>query len=306
MSRHLQFALSSRYYDRQGIRFSQHDAIRPHGTDYGYSPPRRMLAAVKEGMIHPQPPSYRRIDRDNTLCKLPIEHCRNSTSRSADDFKSSTITLFRPADRPLSGTRITETGRQLQATSYQPVESGGMAEFLKRSMTAKSREKQPSPLAPNEPCEQYTFMPEPYLKYSADQMKFNGYAARYLSPRETGSWRYSLRQEPYIDTRGQRPIPATIYSRYRDAHPRARWVDVTFYISYLVHTLWLVNHTGHILLYGPLNLKIPFPRAWLISEIYLTNLVFLVCTVCYRSSFFPHWLMAHVFHAWAISELEKT
>ena len=32
-------------------------------------------------------------------------------------------------------------------------------------------------------------MPEPYLKYSADQMRFNGYATRYLSPRETGSWR---------------------------------------------------------------------------------------------------------------------
>ena len=35
-------------------------------------------------------------------------------------------------------------------------------------------------------------MPEPYLKYSADQMKFNGYATRYLSPRETSSWRVSL------------------------------------------------------------------------------------------------------------------
>lgn len=86
MSRHLQLALSSRYYDRQGIRFSQHDAIRPHGTDYGYSPPRRMLAAVKEGMIHPKPPSYRKMDRDSALCKMPIEHCRNSTSRSAGEY----------------------------------------------------------------------------------------------------------------------------------------------------------------------------------------------------------------------------
>lgn len=87
MSRHLQLALSSRYYDRQGIRFSQHDAVRPHGTDYGYSPPRRMLAAVKEGMIHPKPPTYRQMDRDSTLCKLPIEHCRNSTSRQAGEYR---------------------------------------------------------------------------------------------------------------------------------------------------------------------------------------------------------------------------
>lgn len=47
------------------------------------------------------------------------------------------------------------------------------------------------PFASTEPSEPYTFMPEPYLKYSADQMKFNGYATRYLSPRETASWRVS-------------------------------------------------------------------------------------------------------------------
>lgn len=165
-------------------------------------------------------PTFRRMDMDTAVHKLPEEHSRTTTPLTREDFESRTITLFRPAEKSLSGTRITETGRQLQSTSYQPIESGGMAEFLKRSMTSQSQ-KQPSPLPPNEPSEPYTFMPEPYLKYSADQMKFNGYATRYLSPRETASWRYSLRQEPYIDTRGQRPIPATIYSRYRDAHPRA-------------------------------------------------------------------------------------
>ncbi|XP_068697285.1 sperm microtubule inner protein 8-like isoform X2 [Montipora foliosa] len=181
----------------------------------------RRLTAVKEVLYNPCLPTLRRMDMDEVLRKLTQDHSRHSTPCRKEDFKNSTITLFRPADRPLSGTRITETGRQLQATSYQPIESGGMSEFLQRSMTAKSRERQLSSLAPNEPLEPYTFMPEPYLKYSADQMKFNGYATRYLSPRETGSWRYSLRQEPFIDLRGQRPIPATIYSRYRDAHPRA-------------------------------------------------------------------------------------
>ncbi|XP_020628051.1 testis, prostate and placenta-expressed protein-like isoform X4 [Orbicella faveolata] len=168
-----------------------------------------MLASVKEGLYHPMLPTFRRMDMDTAGHKLPEEHSRTTTPLTKDDFRSSTITLFRPADKPLSGTRITETGRQLQSTSYQPIESGGMAEFLKRSMTSQSQ-KQPSPLPPNEPSEPYTFMPEPYLKYSADQIKFNGYATRYLSPRETGSWRYSLRQEPYIDLRGQRPVPATI------------------------------------------------------------------------------------------------
>ena len=59
----------SRLYDRQGVRYSQHQAFRPHGTDYDYEPPRRMLAAVKESMMHPNPPSIRRLDRDRVLCK---------------------------------------------------------------------------------------------------------------------------------------------------------------------------------------------------------------------------------------------
>ncbi|XP_078368100.1 sperm microtubule inner protein 8-like isoform X1 [Oculina patagonica] len=201
-------------YSREGL------PSHAPSTPLVLGPKRRRLTSAKEVLYNPCLPTLRRMDMDDVSRKLTDEHSRHSTPCSRDDFRSSTITLFRPADKSLSGTRITETGRQLQSTSYQPIESGGMAEFLKRSMTSQSQ-KQPSPLPPNEPSEPFAFMPEPYLKYSADQMKFNGYATRYLSPRETGSWRYSLRQEPYIDTRGQRPIPATIYSRYRDAHPRA-------------------------------------------------------------------------------------
>lgn len=69
-------------FDRQGDRFSRHSTIRRHGTDYSYQKPRRMLVAVKEGMLHPKPPTYRRLDMDDSLHKLPIEHCRTSTSRA--------------------------------------------------------------------------------------------------------------------------------------------------------------------------------------------------------------------------------
>lgn len=73
----------NRPYDRQGVRFSEHSAVRPHGTDYSFERPRRMLAAVKDGMMHAKPPTYRRMDMDSFLRKMPIEHCRNSTSRAA-------------------------------------------------------------------------------------------------------------------------------------------------------------------------------------------------------------------------------
>ncbi|XP_031571150.1 testis, prostate and placenta-expressed protein-like isoform X1 [Actinia tenebrosa] len=216
----------NRPYDRQGQRFSKHGPVRPHGTDYNYEPPRRMLVALKQGMMHPKPPTYRRMDMDSFLRKLPIEHSRTSTSRSADDFKSASITLFKPAERPLSGTRITETGRNLQSRGYNPLETGGTAEFLKQNEDERNFQEEMEyrtstghPSARYDPREAYTYMPEAYLAKSAQEMRFNGYAARYLAPRLSGGWRYSLRQEPFVDLRGQRPIPATIYSRYRSTHP---------------------------------------------------------------------------------------
>ena len=93
-----------------------------------------MLASVKEGLYHPMLPTFRRMDMDTAMHKLPEEHSRTTTplTRSkeksilhvahqillllllvfnisisifiSDDFKNSSITLFKPADRPLSGT----------------------------------------------------------------------------------------------------------------------------------------------------------------------------------------------------------
>jgi hypothetical protein len=92
-------AFGNRPYDRQGQRFSKHGPVRPHGTDYNYEPPRRMLVALKHGMMHPKPPTYRRMDMDGFLRKLPIEHSRTSTSRTAgncflNSLTSSFITVF--------------------------------------------------------------------------------------------------------------------------------------------------------------------------------------------------------------------
>ena len=98
-----------------------------------------MLASVKEGLYHPMLPTFRRMDMDTAGHKLPEEHSRTTTPLTkgtltkirkkkkkkknrhgrqaslssekliniifySDDFRSSTITLFRPADKPLSGT----------------------------------------------------------------------------------------------------------------------------------------------------------------------------------------------------------
>ncbi|KAK3750484.1 hypothetical protein QZH41_018127, partial [Actinostola sp. cb2023] len=196
-------SFGNRPYDRQGQRFSNHDPVRPHGTDYNYTSPRRMLVAVKGGMTNPKLPTYRRMDMDTFLRKLPIEHCRTSTSRNAEDFRNATITLFKPPATPLFGTRITETGRALQSREYKPLESGdyaislfsGMADFVKTNQEQRNQEEEEyrtttgHPAARYSPREPYTYMPEPYLARSIEQLKFNGYAARYLAPRISGGWR---------------------------------------------------------------------------------------------------------------------
>lgn len=182
-----------------------------------------MLASLKEGLYHPCLPTFRRMDMDNAAHKLPEEHSRNTTPLNHDDFKNATITLFRPATNPLSGPRYTETGRMLQSGGYKPVESKGTAYFLTRSINPEEPEYEPprtatAPFAREEPAEPTLNMPS-HLRYSEKERSFNGYATRYLSPRITGGWRYSLKQEPFTDLRGQRPVPANIYSRYRHAHP---------------------------------------------------------------------------------------
>ena len=69
----------------------------------------------------------------------------------------------------------------------------------------------------------------------------------------------------------------------------------------------ICHFAGSILLYGPLNLKVSIPAHLInLRDKYFTNLVFLVRTVSYGSSFFPRWFMARALCAWAISEREKT
>ncbi|EDO47341.1 predicted protein [Nematostella vectensis] len=190
-------------------------------TGASLGPPRR-LTAVKETLYNPKLPTLRRMDMDEAMRLLPDEHSRFMTQLRKEDFRTATITLFKPAETPMSGSRITETGRDLQSRGYTPLEKGGLADFIKRQQPDEEDYRQitPFPTSRNEPREPYSYMPEQYINYSTEQLKFNNYATRYLKPRITGGWRYSLKQEPFVDLRGQRPIPANIYSRYRNPHAR--------------------------------------------------------------------------------------
>lgn len=162
------------------------------------------LAAVKEGLFHPKLPTFRRMDMDTASHKLPDHHCRTATACCKEEFQKASTTLFTPAEKPLSCTSITETGRQLHKAYGFPEElkhtSLHWSEFIQR-------------------CPEKYGIHLPKLPNAKD-LHFSGYAVRHLRPEVTASWKYSLRQEPTVDQTGQRPMPANIFGRYRDTYPQ--------------------------------------------------------------------------------------
>ncbi|XP_054748305.1 sperm microtubule inner protein 8-like [Lytechinus pictus] len=157
---------------------------------------RAQLAAVKEGLYHPSLPTFRRMDMDTAAHKLPDEHCRTTTRIGPADFQNATATYFQPPANIYNGANITDTGRSLRETMKDEVRS-------LRIDWAAAKEIKELPKIEN-----------------SGQLSFTGYAVRYQKPAISGSWRYTFTQEPRLDQYGQRPVPANIYSRYRDTFPQ--------------------------------------------------------------------------------------
>lgn len=154
------------------------------------------LAAVKEGLYHPRLPTFRRMDMDTAGHKLPEEHCRTTTTCGPRDFTDATLTYFQPALQHYAGANVTDTGRSLR---------GEFRDDLSNMKIDWAKAKEITDV--------------PRLDTKGD-LRFTGYAIRYLKPSVSGSWQYTLKQEPMLDQYGQRPLPANIYSRYRDTFPQ--------------------------------------------------------------------------------------
>ncbi|XP_033626876.1 testis, prostate and placenta-expressed protein-like [Asterias rubens] len=157
---------------------------------------RVQLAAVKEGLYHPKLPTFRRMDMDTAAHRLPDEHCRTTSGCGPDDFRGATVTYFNPPTSRYAGSNVTDTGRNLRETLKDDIGSLKInwedAKDIKQLPTFKSK----------------------------GDLRFTGYAVRYLKPSITESWRYTFKQEPKLDQYGQRPVPANIFSRYRDTFPQ--------------------------------------------------------------------------------------
>ncbi|XP_076449301.1 sperm microtubule inner protein 8-like [Babylonia areolata] len=175
------------------------------GYSYHYPHLKRVqLAAVKEGMFHPNLPTFRRMDMDTARHLLPDEHSRTTTTCGPVDFSRAKTTGFAPAPQKLSSLNITDQGRAHHKLYSSP-------DDFKKARQEFSEFLNSSPGKPE--------VKLPELPNKKD-LHFTGYAVRYTKPDITGSWKYTLRQEPNMDQYGQRPIPANIYARYRDSYPQ--------------------------------------------------------------------------------------
>ncbi|KAK7114761.1 sperm microtubule inner protein 8-like [Littorina saxatilis] len=174
---------------------------------YSYHYPhlkRVQLAAVKKGIFHPNPPTFRRMDMDTARHLLPDEHSRTTTTCGPLNFSKASSTVFAPPPQKLSSMNVTEQGRAHHRLYTTPQE-------LKKTRAEFS--------AFLDKCPERFNIELPEIPDKRD-LHFTGYAVRYLRPDVTRSWRYTLQQEPNLDQYAQKPIPANVYARYRDSYPQ--------------------------------------------------------------------------------------
>lgn len=177
----------------------------PNPAEYLYPCHRRtQLVAVKDGIFHPNLPTFRRMDMDSVAQKLPDEHSRTTTTCTKDDFENATYTIFPKPSTHLSSLSITEAGREILNHYSVPEDIKklqlDLTDYLSRPSASLKKHSFPD----------------------VRDLHFVGYGVRFVRPEISRSWLYTLRQEPHLDGSGQAPIPANIYARHRDAIPKYR------------------------------------------------------------------------------------
>jgi len=155
--------------------------------DYGIN--RYQLAGIKECLYHPSLPTLRRMDMDTIAHKLPYEHCRTTTPCTRENFINNSVATGLRTYRPFKQARLGRNWHYRHYYSFRGDDEKGDKDS--ETNTIASVEK-------------------PVLEASDNKT----YPLSSLGT-DTNRWKFTLQQEPYIDHFGQRPIPATIFSRYR-------------------------------------------------------------------------------------------
>ncbi|XP_067853526.1 sperm microtubule inner protein 8-like [Heptranchias perlo] len=179
-------------------------------------PWRVSLASRKTSLYRPDLPTLRRINMDDECGKLPEEHVRNTTTISADDFTSSTFTLFDHPKATHAALLFGHAGGSLRVSDKFSPDG-------KRYMIPSIHIEKPwshyKPLVTEASRDWSHFVSEcgEFVLPKTDnrELHYSGYAVRYLKPNITQTWKCYLHSEPSVNKYDQKPLPFSTLNRYR-------------------------------------------------------------------------------------------
>ncbi|XP_072403813.1 sperm microtubule inner protein 8-like isoform X2 [Chiloscyllium punctatum] len=192
-----------------------------HGHEYeglgAPKPPWRIsLAGRKTGLYRPDLPTLRRMNMDDEASKLPNEHCRNTTTCTADDFANSSFTLFDHPKQTHAALLFNYAGGSLTVSDkFSP----DRKRYTIPSIHIEKPWSHYKPLITKASKDWSQFVSEcgefVLPKRDFNDVHFSGYAVRYLKPNITQSWKYHLHSEPSVSKYDQKPVPYETWNRYR-------------------------------------------------------------------------------------------
>ena len=178
--------------------------------EYPYKYPmfrRVKLAAVKDGIFHPRPPTLRKIAMDTESQKLPDEHAQTSTFYGSEGYKDALKGIS--TRRCLAMQFVPQSPRNLMPLQIPPDDALPDANKLmfnispeqwKRYVDTDKRFRLPT--------------------YDPKYFRFKHHVIRYVQEDMTRPTPFYFRQEPNLEGYNQRPTPANIHRRHRQLSPQ--------------------------------------------------------------------------------------
>ena len=183
---------------------------------YRYPSFRRVkLAAVKDGIYHPRPPTLRAISMDTASHKLPEDHCQSSTICGAREFQEARDAAPKQRCAAMRFLPGPPRRRYIPPRKRSNVRFPDMNEF-RFNMT-------------QDEWNYYVDTDKRFRLpvYDPRYYRFKNYVVRYIEEDVTKPTPYKFKQEPNLEGYNQRPLPADNEYRYRRLSPQFRNNDIS-------------------------------------------------------------------------------
>ncbi|RUS88275.1 hypothetical protein EGW08_003977 [Elysia chlorotica] len=197
--------------------------LRVVAPDHVYHYPcfrRANLASIKHQILRPDFPTFRRLERDDLLHKLPDEHCRTTTSCTTFDFRNATMNPLIQPIKEFHCMDCTETGYAVKKSYFTPID------IQRQNLIWRKYMNNPLVYAAVKTKENPLVDPRPVLNKNcgcdgAKNLQFDGAPVRYTNA-DLRNWRFTLKCEPHIKKNRQQPVPTDVaFPREVIPHPQS-------------------------------------------------------------------------------------